>query len=138
MRPNKPIDTPRVLRSHGFWLFSGLSIYVLVMTILIPVSRILGMLSMGILALVSVAGVAAGVGMLVRRYGRDIRRARALGGRLCPSCLYDLSQLPWADACPECGESYEIAHVVAMWRKADQSYQARKRYTLAGDETPND
>lgn len=131
-------DIPRALRRHGWWFFLGVGMHMAVMLLGSLAGVLLGLRSMVLVSIVGVLAMVAGVTATAIGYRRDIRRARDLRGRLCPRCLYDLTRSPASGACPECGEPYEIGHVVAMWRKADQSYQAKKRYTLAGDKTPDD
>lgn len=64
------------------------------------------------------------------RTQRDFALARRLRGQLCPTCMYDLTDLPASGNCPECGAPYTKAEIVRQWRNADRSYQAKKVYTL--------
>jgi len=43
------------------------------------------------------------------------KRARALGGRVCLWCLYDLSTSPRDGKCPECGEKYTHDDLLEYW-----------------------
>jgi len=39
-----------------------------------------------------------------------------VGYKVCPACEYDLSELPDAGTCPECGGEYEPAMLKERWR----------------------
>lgn len=50
-----------------------------------------------------------------RRIRRVVRRA---DGCLCTNCLYDLSCLPDATACPECGQHGTPSQMRDAWRRS--------------------
>ncbi|QOJ14118.1 MAG: hypothetical protein HRU75_05500 [Planctomycetia bacterium] len=46
-----------------------------------------------------------------------IRRAAALAdGRLCTHCAYNVTGLPDAGRCPECGNAYDVAADAVLWQ----------------------
>ncbi len=48
---------------------------------------------------------------------RNIRKDWATsGGRLCTHCAYDVSKLPPAGKCPECGKNYDILADAQVWK----------------------
>ena len=50
---------------------------------------------------------------------RARKRARSLRGRVCLSCLYDLSTSPRDGKCPECGEKYTHDDLLEYWGVRD-------------------
>lgn len=55
-----------------------------------------------------------------RRFGnpradRDLAALKRLDFRVCLFCRYDLSRLPEAGACPECGKTYEVDLLKRSW-----------------------
>lgn len=59
-----------------------------------------------------------------------VRRALAdSGGRLCTHCAYNLTGLPSAGRCPECGKHYDIAADAPLW-------QAMTRVTATAPPNP--
>ena len=54
---------------------------------------------------------------------RHIRRALVKsGGRLCTHCAYDVSALPPAGTCPECGRDYDIESDKPLWETVGARY----------------
>jgi|GEM_PF-1211827 len=59
------------------------------------------------------------IGWMMRRsLHRDWRES---GGRLCAHCGYNVSALPPAGTCPECGKAYDIERDAAMWARSGLS-----------------
>lgn len=55
---------------------------------------------------------------------RAIRRrmqakVRAVEGRICWRCMYDLSALEMQGVCPECGTAYEVEELRKRWASAE-------------------
>lgn len=124
-------NTPAALKGHMKWLWLGfgssMSVFLIGMaTAMVQSSpRIMGLVGITSVGLM-VAGMAASITLL----RRDIIYVRRLGGRACPTCLYDLSASSTKGACPECGAPYIQADIICQWRDMDQSYRARKHYTI--------
>lgn len=52
---------------------------------------------------------------------RQIRRSLAESkGRLCTNCAYNVSRLPPAGICPECGSMYDIEKDKVLWSAVEE------------------
>jgi hypothetical protein len=45
------------------------------------------------------------------------KHARALDGRICDRCFYDLSNMNDDMTCPECGKSHNMSQLIKQWRR---------------------
>jgi len=130
-----PEGIPPALKRHTGWFFAGLVLCIagalagLIVSVRLgwpPLTSTLGMV--GMITCVVVLGV---------RTQRDFALARRLRGQLCPTCMYDVTDLSDRGNCPECGMPYTKDQIVRQWRNADRSYQAKKLYTLDKDSSGN-
>jgi len=51
------------------------------------------------------------------RFQRLMRALDRNEGRLCTECGYPLAHSPQTNLCPECGQSYDLHHVLDRWRR---------------------
>lgn len=49
------------------------------------------------------------------RHIRFLQHLKAIDARLCPHCLYDLTESPADGTCPECGTPYSHAQLRQFW-----------------------
>ena len=52
--------------------------------------------------------------------------------RVCPECLYDLTQVPSPGSCPECGTGFVAEHMPDVWRQVDERWEKRQRTNGTG------
>ena len=122
-------DSPTALTRHRRWLAVAVATFLFVMGIGAPAALLtLGARAMILVATLGVLMMAASIALAAVGWKRDVQRIRNLRGRACPQCLYDLSHLPDAGACPECGTPYDMDRVLAQWLRVDRTYQSRALY----------
>ncbi len=124
-----PKGTPTALKRCWRWFWIGMFAHLAVSLLGVLVALALNRpMAMPFISLASVGVMVAGAATTVIIAVRIRARVRALGGQICPNCLYELNTLPAEGTCPECGTPYTKPDIIRQWRDADRSYQAKKLY----------
>jgi len=66
-------------------------------------------------AMLPVAGVLAGVGLMRWRTAGLRRDVKRTGGCVCVKCGYCVAELPQSGVCPECGRAYQHRALIEAW-----------------------
>lgn len=125
---------PPALKRHNkwFWLVLGLN-FLGTPLLAASTGRLDWTLKIILATALALLGSIAAVGILIYLNKRDVAVVRRLRGHVCTECLYDLSTSPERGNCPECGITYTKADIVRQWRDTENSYQAKKFYSLDED-----
>ena len=104
----------RMAWAFGAYVFLVLPVYSLV---LLKAGKLPGPSWLTSLGFYMPIYITIGVGAITWR--RIIRRVRAAGGYACSNCLYDVSSLPDAEGCPECGYPGNAERMRQQWRRSN-------------------